>query len=163
MQLHKYSAAPARSAEGNAPVIAAIAQMTSLNPIGTLKRVWKAVAAWQAGRDERLWREFEDAKVVSLSLGVRLGQVDSIRQNARSGTKGYMRWIDTGSRGAVWLQGGRLRRGDVMVVAGFEGHGDHHNEAVFHIKSVKKVLPARTYRAWRRHETRRMRPQHGAV
>ena len=48
-----------------------------------------------------------------------------------------------------------LGPGDVLVLRGRVGYGEHHDESVFYVNEVIRRLPAATYRGWARAERRR--------
>ena len=120
-------------------------------------RVFEFIAEWRRRRDERLWQDFEAAKASAAALGMRMGDVVRIRQHARTGTKAYVRWIETGQLDAVWAPSMRLNRGQIMPASGHHGHGPHHGEEVFYIHRTGPTVRRRTYKGWARHEGRRVR------
>lgn len=54
-----------------------------------LFRIFKPVAEWRRKRDERLWVDFESVRASAGAFGMRMGDVASIRQEARTGAKKY--------------------------------------------------------------------------
>jgi hypothetical protein len=90
---------------------------------------------------------------------MQLGSVTRIRQHARTGTKAYMSWIDTGEVDAIWAPQVHLQKGQILAVTGFHGHGAHHEEPVFYIKAIGYAVARRLYRGWMRHERRRARSE----
>lgn len=138
---------------------------------GFLKRIFSAgaasVATWFAAvrrrrelRDEISWNTFSAARRDARAHGYRIGVVTGIRQNARTGTKAWMRWIvdppEQHAVDAVWTWHTRLQTGSMLIVSGSYGHGDHHNETVFYINRVEGQLDRRDYQGWMRHESRRV-------
>jgi hypothetical protein len=80
--------------------------------------------------------------------------VTSIRQTARNGTKGYITWFETGVTDAFWSKDYFPSTGSGLLVDGNHGYGEHHDEPVFYIDTVKAEVPAKVHRGWRRHGLR---------
>jgi hypothetical protein len=112
-------------------------------------------------RDQSCWNNFEAAQHHALVHSHRIGIVTEIRQNASTGTKGWMQWIVSPdgqlSRDSVWVRNMRLQTGSMLVVSGSYGYGEHHNETVFYIDRVEGQLDRRDYDGWLRQEARRNR------
>jgi hypothetical protein len=125
----------------------------------TLAALIKAARRRRELRDEICWNKFDAARRHALACGYRIGSVTRIRQNARTGTKGWMQWaVDPHEQhnvDAVWVRGTRLLKGSMLVVSGSYGYGEHHDETVFYISRIEGQIHRRDYDGWRRQEARR--------
>src|SRR4029453_12576605 len=75
-----------------------------------LFRGFKLIAELRWKRDERLWADFESVRAHAATRGAHIADVETIRQRARTGTKAYVRWLDTGEVDAVWARARRLSK-----------------------------------------------------
>ena len=112
------------------------------------------VNRWRLERDKVLWHEFSDLKTAAQIKEMRIGLILRVRQRAKTGTKAYVKWIETEQIDAVWIPNQQLHVGDIRAFAGCHGHGPHHSERVFYIEGVGPVIGKRLYKAWKRHEKR---------
>jgi hypothetical protein len=105
-------------------------------------------------RDKFLWQKWERAQeIVRKSPGARIGCIERVRQNARTGTKGYIRWHQESGTEPIWVPHYHAGR-RFVIVRGNRGYGDHHGEQVFYVKEILCVLPGSAYRGWCRHNKR---------
>jgi hypothetical protein len=88
-----------------------------------LFHLFKTIAGWRRKRDEKLWKDFESAMAAASALGMRMGRVTRVRPHARTGTKAYVEWVETGQVDAVWAPSLRLSRGQIIPASGRHGHG----------------------------------------
>lgn len=116
--------------------------------------LFRRLATWRAKRNEKFWTEFERAISEADRWGMHIGEVVRIRQLARSGSKGWLRWAKTGEVDAIWIENFRLRKGQLLIVSGSYGHGPHHNETVFFVSRLHRTLPRRIFIGWRRHKAK---------
>ena len=119
-------------------------------------RGFRLIAEWRRKRDERLWADFESMRANVAARGAHIADVETIRQKARTGTKAYVRWLDTGEVDAVWARARRLSKGQMLALSGRRGYGEHHDEPVFYIDRAGPRVDRRTYSGWARHEARRV-------
>jgi hypothetical protein len=78
--------------------------------------------------------------LAGLAAGVLVCRVHRVRQRSRTGTKAYVAWLGAAAQqelpNAVWVNGGRVRRRECLVVRGNAGFGDHHREPVFYVNEI---------------------------
>lgn len=122
-----------------------------------VRHLFQRFIAWRRQRDETRWAQLEELRRRADANGWRIGQVRWIRQKARRGTKILLRWIGAPGSTAAWTERYWPSRGDILVVRGSVGYGQHHGEDVFYVNQVIQRLPASTYRGWARTEQRRAR------
>ena len=122
-----------------------------------LRQLIQRFRAWRQRRDDVRWAQLDELRQRAESSGWRIGQVIRVRQKAQRGSKFYLRWIGASGSSAAWAERYWPSRGDVLVVRGNVGYGEHHHESVFYVNEVIQRLPASTYRSWARAERRRTR------
>jgi hypothetical protein len=107
--------------------------------------------------DKRRWNRWQQLHTRCFETGASfLVKVERIRQQARTGTKAYVRDIDTGYRFAIWYPQNWPAAGSIMLIQGNFWGGEHHNEEVFYVNTYMPHgwLPERVYNGWRRHNKR---------
>ncbi len=80
------------------------------------------------------------------------GCITQVKQNARTGTKAYVKWQGTNSTVAIWVPDIRVYPGQYVVLMGNYGHGDHHSETVFYVDCLVDAFDQKCFRSARRHE-----------
>lgn len=106
--------------------------------------------------DHKNWQQWtEVVDDVENRYGVDICQITLVRQQARTGTKAYVRWMyQDDSEQAVWVSGCWPSKGDYIVGSGEVGYGKHHDEEVFYFNKVEKVIKKRVYSSYLRHQKR---------
>jgi len=111
--------------------------------------------------DERSWEAWNNclayAERTPDASQAGLGKLVRVRQYARTGTKGLVRWEATGAVTEVWLEGWHLPLGAYLVARGTVGYGPHHDvDEVLYVgpNGLLGWVPGITPDAWRRHERR---------
>src|ERR1700712_4022618 len=105
-----------------------------------IRRIFAFFRKLQERRDERLWREWEALLNDHRQKGGWIGEVTSIRQTARTGTKAYV--LRSGMRDveAVWAPDCRLMPKTIIhAVSVFKrpgAEGSHHEEEFWWVKSI---------------------------
>lgn len=67
-------------------------------------------------------------------------RVKSIRQRARTGTKCYIEHLN-GTTEAAWFRASQPSVGQILIVHGGHGNGQHHHERVFYVTAVSSEIP----------------------
>jgi len=81
----------------------------------------------------------------------RLCAVARVYQHARTGTKAWVVWLDSGDQQDAWFAGMRVHADNTLLVHGESGYGPHNNDPnVFYTDSynVLACVPSAAQRAW---------------
>lgn len=81
------------------------------------------------------------------------GQIVSIRQRARTGTKAYIRWSKLDYKTGIWFPFPQMyiAIGQYVSVSGQFSYGQHHDEEVFYVHTVIDRFTDDVYKRARRH------------
>lgn len=116
--------------------------------------VWFLTAPIRKRRDRERWESWNRALALAKDNNCNLGRVTSIRQRAGTGTKAYVTWVIGPGPSAIWIPNSWPKVWNYLLVSGSVGDGPHHNETVFYVNNLKKVLPGSMERGWNRHNER---------
>jgi hypothetical protein len=109
-------------------------------------------------RDEGLWREWEALLTDLRQKGGWIGEVAGILQNARTGTKAYVRRLGMRDVEAVWAPNRRLTPRTFIHATSVSKRqgtaGSHHAEEFWWVNRVGRIASREAYVGWLRHNER---------
>ncbi|WP_156184753.1 hypothetical protein [Allosalinactinospora lopnorensis] len=115
----------------------------------------------QRQRDLVLFRHWEQVQEWrGATSGAELIQVYRVYQEARSGTKAIILWLETGHQQDAWFRGNWPEPGSVALVHGSTGWGPHNrNPDVFYIEphQIVAMLSPDALAAVERHQRRQLK------
>lgn len=111
--------------------------------------------------DERDWLDWENInRYCSENDNYCIIHVTAIRQHAKTGTKGYAKWINSEEVSAFWIPDAWPKTGNIFVCNGSFGHGPHHEENVFYVNDIKYRLPSSLIKGKDRYIRRQKKVNH---
>ena len=108
----------------------------------------------QPGRDLKEWQVWEEyLRIKAERSDASMVKVTAIRQQANTGVKGFIHFLDDNTRSAAWFQNQWPGVGSQLLVTGSYGTGRHHDEQVFYVNFYYHI-PVYAQAGWQRHNKR---------